>query len=258
MAINNLRLVDSDDNIFNFPYDFYIKDDPWQVSSNTKNIAFAHGGKDIADGFLQPRSITIEGYIRGDTLAEVEALERQIQTAVLKGGKLYVIGDVVNRYWTVSAPNVSSNYINDYLTEKQYNVNYLLEFPAWEDNTETECQEVLADVTGGSEFTVDNSGSDILIFPVITIQANQGDDLPYVRLLNRTDGGMFFEYEDPFFVVGDTVIIDCKEGTVKRNGNDTLQYFTTPRFLRLQPVINTFLYEGDASTVTITFRKAYL
>ena len=88
--------------------------------------------------------------------------------------------------------------------------------------------------------------------------ADQAADVPSVSLKNLSDGGMLLGYNDPYFVIGDTLVIDCGEGTVKRNGNDTIAYLTTARFLRLQPGVNTFRYEGANCTVRVKFRKVYL
>jgi len=253
-----IRIIDSDNNIYNYPNDFWLSDNGWKVTSKTKNIAFYAGGKDVADNFLQARNITVEGFIRADDLYSLEIIERGVQKATLKGGKLYVIGDVVNRYMEVKAPTVSSNYTNDYRTEKKYNINYMVEYPFWQNATLTEVISILDGSTGGEQFTVDNSESDFLVYPIITIAADQGNDLPYIKLTNLTDNGMFFIYEDPNFLSGNTLVIDCREGTVLLNGVDSFVYFTTPRFLRVQDAINTFFYEGSPCTITITFRKVFL
>jgi len=257
--IDYLRLVDADDNIYNFPDSFWIKDEGWQVSSNVKNIAFAAGGKDTADGYLQSRTILIEGQLRASDKYTLESRFRDLQRAVLSAGRLFVIGDVVNRYIEVSAPMVNSNYSNDYRLEKLYNITYLADYPFWQDTIETEIERIIDFTTGLSEtFQIDNSDSDFLVKPTIKIEADQGYDLPSIRLTNLSDAGMFFLYENSDFVQGDTLIIDCNAGTVKKNGVDTVAYFTTPRFLRLQNTNNSIIYEGNPCTITFSFRRVYL
>ena len=57
----------------------------------------------------------------------------------------------------------------------------------------------------------------------------------------------------------DVLIIDCAEGTVKKNNNNAMDNVVVPaRFLRLQPISNTIEYEGAACTITFKFRKVYL
>lgn len=250
-----LRLIDNSNNIYNFPPDFWLKDLDWKTTQSIKNIAFAAGGRDISDGYLEARPILIEGALRADTLAELETKLRAFQRAVLVGGKLYVTDDTVSRYLTVKNPIVKEQYSGDYRHEIPLTISYVCEYPFWEDATETESVNVL---TGIGSFNVNNSGSDFLLNPIIEIAADQGVDLPSVKLTNTSDGGMSFEYNDPNFMAGDTVEINCKEGTVKRNSNSTIEYFSPAKFLRLQNVINTFNYEGNACTITIKFRKVYL
>lgn len=256
--MDSLRLIDNDNNVFNFPNDFWLDNFGWKVTNKMKNIAYYAGGKNTADKFLEARTILVKGFLRGDSLEELETTERGVQKAVLKGGKLYVVGDIENRYLEVSSPIVSSDYTHDYRYEKQFNVSYLVEYPFWQNAIETEYTALLDGSTGGDQFTVDNSDSDFLVYPVITIQANRGYNLPYIKLSNLSDSGMFFVYENPSFLAGSTLVIDCREGTVKLDGADSFEYFTTPRFLRVQALNNIFFYEGDPCTLTVTFRKIYL
>ena len=254
----NLRLIDANGNSYNFPPDFFLAADGWKVSSDVKNIAFAAGGRDTADGFLEARTITIEGAVRASTAAAFETAQRAIKKAVLRGGDLYVSDDVVSRFITVKSPMVDSRYLGDYRLEHPMTINFVVEYPFWE----AAAQSAVLSGTGGivdqEEFTVDNSASDHLTLPVITITADQGYDLPSVKLVNLTDGGMVFEYNDPNFKQGDTLEIDSKAGTVKRNGNDAMAYVVQARFPRLQPQVNTLRYEGATCSLDIVWREVTL
>jgi hypothetical protein len=253
-----LRIIDSDNNIYNYPDDFWIDNNGWKISSKVRNIAFAAGGKETADSYLEPRSILVKGYIRADNLYELETIERGVQRATLKGGKLYVIGDIANRYMEVTNALVKSNYTNDYRTEKQYIISFKADYPFWQNGNQSEVVAIIGATTGGEQFTVDNSESDFLVFPVITITANRGYNLPNIKLSNLSDTGMFFEYDNPSFLTGSSLVIDSREGTIKLDGVDSWEYFTTPRFLRLQNLNNIFFYEGNPCTITVTFRKVFL
>lgn len=255
MSVAYLRLIDVNGNIYNFDPSFWLTGDAWRPSQNIVNRSYAHGGKNTADGFLEARSITIEGALLADSLNILETKLRALNKAIRAGGYLYVTDDTVSRYIIVSNGIVDSSYQGDYRTEKPITINFLAEYPFWEDSVSTESSHVLS---GDGEFTVDNSGSDEIIFPTITIEADQGADLPSIKMINKSDGSMAFEYNDPYFMQGDIVEIDCRQGTVKRNSNSTIEYFTVARFLRLQNLINTFGYEGSACTITFSFRRVYL
>jgi phage-related protein len=77
-------------------------------------------------------------------------------------------------------------------------------------------------------------------------------------MTNKSDGGMLFEYNDINFAIGDVLIINCAEGTVKLNNGNTIENFNPGRFLRLQPSLNEIEYEGAACTISFLFRKVYL
>jgi len=256
MAISVLSLVDADGNTYTFPADFYLTNDSWGVTSNMKNIPFAHGGRDLGDGCIEARTFMVEGALRADTEALLETKVRAWRKAVLSGGKLYVSGDVVTRYITVRGAVVDSRYIGSYKLEKTANVSFLCEYPFWEDNTLSSGGGV---VTDGDDVVVDNSASDTFVLPVITIEADQSVDVPAFLLRSLSDGGSIFEYQDPNFKQGDTVVIDSKAGTVKRNGNSTIEYVTQCRFTRLQNMAaHTIRYEGASVTLTVEFREVYL
>lgn len=255
MAVPYLSLVDADSNTYNFPPAFWLGDDSLDFSQQVQNIAFAAGGKDISDAFPQARTIIVTGALRANSLAEFETAKRAFSKAILKGGKLYVSDDTVSRYLQVSNPQIKSSYIGDYRLEHPATVSFLVELPFWQDDTETSDVNI---VTATDEFEIDVSDSDFIVFPVITIEADQATNIPLVKITNLSDGGMAFTYTDPNFVIGDTLIIDCIAGTVKRNGNDTIAFFSPAKFLRLQDVVNTIKYEGSAATVTFSYRKVYI
>jgi hypothetical protein len=101
-------------------------------------------------------------------------------------------------------------------------------------------------------------GADHVVMPVVTISADQGVNVPGVLLRNLSDGGSVFEYNNPLFVAGSVLEIDCAVGTVRLNGNLATEYFVRGAFPRLQPGVNLIEYEGGAATVTFTFRKVYV
>jgi len=252
-----LQLTDFEDNVYTFPPEFWLEDMDWQISSNVKNLSYVAGGKNVSDSYLQSRTIVVatDG-LMADTLAALETKTRALQKALMAGGYLTVSDDTVSRYIQVKNANVSSSYQGTHRLEKPFSISFIVEYPFWEDSAETEDSNVMS---GGAEtFTVDNSGSDFVVLPIIKIAADQASDLPSIKLQNVSDGGMTMEYTDEFFSIGDELIIDSKEGTVKRNGNNTIEYFYPARFLRLQNKENTLSYEGNACTITVAYRRVYL
>jgi hypothetical protein len=254
--MSQVTLTDANGTLYTFPLDFFVKTHDWEVRSGVSERAYAHGGRDTGDGYLKSRIITVEGALRDDTLAGLDTKLLALRRAVLKGGDLRVTDDTVSRYIRVRAPKASEQFIGDYRNERPIVISFLAEDVFWKDDTETTVTKVAAAAI--EDFTADATGSHALIYPVIQIVADQGVDVPSVSLKNLSDGGMSLVYADQFFVQGDTVTIDCGEGTVTRNNNDTISAMTTARFLRLQPGVNDLRYEGAAATVKVKFRKVYL
>lgn len=257
MSTPYLKLTDYSGNVYNFPPDFWITDDPFDTNKNVSNSFYAAGGRNIADGFLNPRFITIGGRIRGDTKAEFETKYRAFCRAILKGGYLEKTQDEVSRYIEVSAPDVQTSPAEGDRGDKfkDITVIFLAEKVFWKDSTQTIELDV---VTGNDELTINNTGSDFIVLPIIEITADQAVAVPSIKMTNKNDGGMSFEYNDTNFDVGDVLVINCAEGTVKLNNGNTIENFNPGRFLRLQPGNNTIEYEGAAASIRFYFRKVYL
>ena len=256
MATPFLRLIDTENNVYNFPPSIWIYDISYSVTSKVVNTAFSPGGKNIADGFLQPRTVTLSGALRADTLQALDILERAFHKAILAGGQLYLSDDYVSKFFEVSSPDVKMQKTGGYRLEIPVAVSFIAEYPLWQSATLYESTDVLS---SGDTLTIDNSASDIFSYPVITIEADQGADIPSVLLRNTGDGGMTFVYQDPNFKQGDSLVIDTRAGTVKRNGNSTIEYVTQARFLRLQNHDSNILYyEGADCTITVEYRGVFL
>lgn len=253
MAVSYMILTDDNGNIYRFPPSIFIKSQKISVNNSIRKLLYTHGGKDLADGYLNARQIILEGTLYADTLALFETAKRAMVQAILKGGRLSISNDTVSRYIRVRPIDYDPDM--EYQTFDNVSISFMAEFPFWEDSTETETDNV---VTGDDTFQIDTTGADDLVLPEIEINADQSEDLPGIRMYNYDDGGLAFEYNNPSFVAGDVVVFNSKEGTVKFNGNSSMIYFTTPYFLRLQPGVNNLYYEGNACTITIRYRKVYV
>jgi phage-related protein len=254
MAIPRITLTDSDSNIYTFPKSFWIKNDPYNTTKNISNLTYAPGGKNIGDGFLEARTISIEGELIQSTKAEMETAARALHQALLKGGQLQISDDQVSRYIEVQAPDVDMEWFI-YPYDKPISIAFLAEDPFWHDAALTTFTKV---VTGNDTLTVDATGADFIIYPIIEIENTAAVDNPGVAMVQKSDGGMRFQYNDTLFLDGDLLVINSSLGTVKKNNNNAIENFNPGRFLRLQPLSNTIEYEGAAATIRIKYRKVYL
>jgi len=109
-------------------------------------------------------------------------------------------------------------------------------------------------VTIGSDpqtFSVTNYSSEA--FPRFIIKP--GAVCTEASITNVTDGNTLFGYEDLSFGSGDTLVVDCAEGTVERDGANML-HMKSGQFLRLLPdATNEFTWSGCASgTIEVWYR----
>lgn len=249
-----ILLTDENNNVYEFPGTFWIDSGSIPNNANILNSFYAPGGKNIADGFFQSRIISLTGELRGDTQDEYETEKRAFFQACLKGGRLEINNDNVPRYIDVKIPDFEHEQEQGQLFTR-ITVTFQAEFPLWVDSVENESEHIL---TGNASFQVNNTGSDFLVLPRFQFEATDTGGLPSVILSNRSDGAGSFEYTDPQFQSGDILIIDSSEGTVKLNNDNRIRNFRPANFLRLQPGINIFVYQGGACSLTIFWRKVYI
>ena len=238
---------------YTFNYSFFIKERSININNKIEKLAFSHGGINEADGFTEPTTLEVEGIIYGDTSLLCEQNFKALNSAFLEGGKLSINDDIVSRYIDVSPAKISSEWIR-YPFVKSVNILFNIEFPFFLDTAETTQPAVL---TGNTTFTIDATGSVANILPVINVIAHSVD-IPNFKLQNTTDGGIFIEYVNPYFITGDKVEINNSLGTIKRNGIDEIAFFYDGSFLRLKPGVNTFVWTGQAATLEFIFRKTYV
>ncbi len=253
-TIPHLTLTDKNGVVYDFPPSLFLTSDGANVRSSIKELLFAHGGRQVGDGFVASRQINIEGVLIADTSAAFETAYRALVRALLKGGDLTVHSDSVARYIAVNNPTIDQDWV---YWPRAKNVSIVLNapFPFWQDSVEVEETHIMA---GNGSFTVDLSGSDHIVLPEVEVDSDQAADVPGILLRNVTDGGAVMVYNNPNFTAGNVLVIDSGDGSIMLNNNDAIGYFISGSFLRLQPVVNTIYYEGAACTILVRYRRLYL
>jgi phage-related protein len=250
-----LSLTDDNGSSYAFPQTFFIKRPALSASTNILKYMYADGGKQVGDGRYNHRVITVEGAIIEDTLAAFETSYQAMCLAALKGGVLRIIGDAVDRYIEVRTPDIDCED-EIYGASVKVTLTFIAAYPFWQDTNLTTTTTVMA---GAGSITITGTGSVYIMTPVITIAADQGVDVPGIKLLNTNDGGLNLTYNNPYFYAGATLVIDCGAGTIRLNNNNAIEYLQAgSALLRLQPMSNVINYEGAACTISVAFRKVYL
>lgn len=240
--------------IYNFPQEFWIDSGSIQNNINVINRFYTAGGANVADGFLQSRSISIRGILRADDSASLEVKKQAFTIACLGGGKLTLSDDIKPRFLNISSPSFSYGQEAGRLYQ-EITVDFLVEFPYWQDSEYQTHEETLS---GDSSFIVDTTGTVDIVAPIIEITATDTGGLPGVTMRNLTDGANEWTYSDNNFQLGDILVIDSVEGTVKLNNTSTVEKLNPAVWLRLQRGENTIEYEGAACTLVVKWRGRYL
>jgi len=254
MSIAYLKITNQNGFVYNFPAEFWLESGGISNNINVINKFFTAGGGNVADGFLQARTISISGILRADTPAALDTLKEAFTIACLDGGDLTISDDLKSRFITVKNPSFNYSKERGRLYQ-EISVDFLAEFPFWQDVAYTEHPET---ITGDTSFIVDTTGTVDLVAPIIIITSTDSGGLPGVTMRNITDGGNGFVYSDSLFQLGDVLIIDSGEGTVKLNNTNREENFNPAVWLRLQRGLNTIQYEGGGCTMVIKYRKKYL
>jgi len=255
MATPYLILTDSLGTPYSFPASLFLADDSSQMRSSIQDLVYAHGGKQVADGFVAPRKVSITGDFYADSGVAFETAWRALVKAIFKGGKLTIFSDTVPRYIEVANPAIDSEW-EHWPNFKRLTITFNAAFPFWVDETELNPHDHMAGA--GNMSPLDLTASEHIVLPTIEIAADQGANLPSIRLTNPNDSGKTLRYDNPAFLIGSTLIINAGDGTIKLNGNDAIEYFVSGAFLRLQPKVNTIAYVGNACTITVKYRRLYL
>jgi len=248
-----MKFVDSQSNEYVFSNTFFITDLSIQRRSKLFERSFAHGAVDGADDKYGVRVVVMRGIISGETDAEFRTAWENLKTWLAKSDlKLYFNSD--SRFVNVKKIRSISEPYRDGLFFRYAEIMFecLCLDPFIYEATETQVQE---NITGSPQaINVTNSGN-VEVFPEITIVPSADNfDL---TLKNTSDDNRLFRYQDTFFENGDTLVVDCKIGTVQRNSVNTIHNFTGS-FLRLLPGANSLEYTGANGTITIKFRNRYI
>jgi hypothetical protein len=232
-----ITLKDSNDVEYTFNSTFMVKGFSWKKRTKQEDIAFSHGSKDTGDGKIDARAIIVKGIIHADTTAEYETAMADLNKALYKEDqKLYFDNTKyinVYRVESISHENKEGAFL--YVAEIEIKFEAIDPFFYYF----TQSIDFQFIETSPHQFNINNSGN-VEVFPVMgmTTRVTNAD-----FTFKNITAGLSFSYQDAGFVAGSTLIIDCQEGTVKRDDTDEIRYFDG-EFLHLVSGVNVLEYAG--------------
>lgn len=229
---------------------------------SVKNRAFQDGGVDVSDSKIKHKILPVKGALFGTTFA---ADRLALKNAMAwEDFKLYrsISGSYTQYYNVAKISELKEKWIKGQnYTAAYYDFKCLLLDPFLYTEASTN-DEITVDASPKTD-TISNHASGAPVFPVITITADT--TISSLIIENESDvpdgasDGLQFVYLDPNFVDTDVLIIDCQNGTVKREGVNTIRYFSGS-FLKLLAGDNTIkvtCQTDGGTTIDFDFNVRY-
>lgn len=251
----SLKLRDADGVVYTFPSTFDLNDNSVKMRINNQEITFGHGGRDIGDGKIKPKFITVSGFLDAASEAAFQTLYTALATACLKVDQEFLYDDLyfirVKRISEIRNPFTPGlhNQVN------RVTVRMMVEDPRW--YSETLSSQTIAITTDPFTALLTNGGS-IETHPRFTLQRTNNYEAVYIANLDGQSGA--FTYADTGFVGaaggGTEVILDANFALATRGSTDTRRFFAGSWPL-LAAGGNNFQIEGlSGGTVVVAWRDA--
>jgi len=251
--IEKIKIIDSLGQEFTLPKTFELRSEPLSKKSSLLGVAFVHGAKDVSDGMYNPRIVTVSGKIWASSDYEYNEKWDAIAEHLIKENIR-----IQNRGRQINCKKVQ-DISHDYPSNLGYHygevgISFLCLDPFWYSANAVQKQ---FSVTGSPyQFQFDVGGK-VETYPLIII--TNSDVNSDFTLKNITDDGREFEISDSGAVQGTEIQIDCKEGTVVRDGETNLISVFSGLFLRLLGGrTNQFEYTGANCNITFQYKNAWI
>jgi len=245
---------------FELPECLILRDNNTDHKVETWNLTFADGSRSTGTEVKDRRAI-LEGTFGANTRAEFRTYIDSLRYACsLPNQKLQIVdnGPVLNVSRLVSIDEDPENFF-DWSVAK-VRIQWHCDDPFWYELTP---QTRTFNPSGNTTLTLDAGPGASLKqnlrgqSPVITITSPGFASVTTFQLTNTTDGGLQFRYQDPYLKNGAVSVIDCVNGTVTRDGTNSIQYFEG-EFLRLLTESNSLAYVGPACQIDFTWNHRWL
>ncbi len=249
--------------VYEFPSGCNIISEPWSKRQDSEPRAYQNGVTRTGDEKVNERIISLHGIFGvsgvnatyGATVVlNLREMQKQCNTEDLR---LYPGSQYTDQYYNVELFNFEHNFVGKIgIVEIFIDFQVVKPFRNYKDETtDTE-----AGITASPHAYTVSNGGDEAVYPVWTFTGGASTVITSTKIANAEDGAKYFTYTGSIGNA-DAVVIDCAEGTVKRNGTSNINNFTGT-FLKLASGTNNLTITlvgtvGTCSCVAV-FRKKYL
>lgn len=258
----NLVLTDQNNTIFyTFPSDFDLHtwdDRDFSARSKVLERFGRHGGSEISDRAIKPRTIRVKGAYHAASQAALRTFLDNLLEHLHHNGEPYRFSWEDGYYINVDlVKNFRQRRLKGGLACKS--VELLIEFqcsdPFWYSITQDSHTNHWI-WTSPKDWTFECHSN---VPSPLKVRLTAYDVcLRDITIENITDEGNLCRYSDPGFCDGDYIEIDARDGSVKKNGSNAIRYFSGA-FLRVLPGNNTIRFTNCiSSNFSLTAPRRYL
>lgn len=224
-------------------------DDGSQIS--TEIVARRHGALVTEEVTMSPKNLMLTGVIVQATAALAEARLSLLEKQMNAGRKQLRFNSA--RYISLYKKSLTAQPVDGTaLTAWRYAIAFFADDPFWYSTSPTSTDQI-ADYNP-EVWSHTNSG-DALVFPVISIIADQGGNVAGGITLTNSTTGLSFTFAATILSTK-SLVIDCANHTVQNNG--VTDYANSGgSWHHLEPGANSFSYAGAAATVRLAYTQRF-
>jgi phage-related protein len=235
-------------------YDFSeeIEKITWTDSTQiaTELVPRRHGAIVTEEPVMSPRGLFLYGMIVQATAALAETRLNLLVKQMNSGAKQLRFDS--NRYITCYKKDLNFEYVEGSgMTAVKYAIEFFAADPFWY-KVSASTADQLAD-TNPEAWTHTYDG-DAMVWPTITILADQGGSVVTFSLTNSTTS-QTFSYAGTI-ASGQSLVINCANFTVANNGTSDLTN-SSGSFIQLNSGANSFSYSGTTCTIRIAYTQRF-
>ena len=222
----------------------------WRIAEET--APRRHGSIVTEEPVVDRRTITARGTYMASTYALARA-EMATMAVALATQPLTLTVDSDGRYITAYTASFRPEWVEGSATTSfRFDPEFKCSDPFFYASAADSSSQV---VTYSPTSWAVSNGGDVLVFPTITITADQGGSISNFTLTNSTTGKSFTF--TPTVSNTKSLVVNCANGTVQNDGADARNGLSGTLFIWLPTGSNTLQLSGANATVTVAFRKRY-
>lgn len=224
------------------------------VRAKSEKRGYSHGSTISGDGFIDGKKITLGFVIEGSTPAEHDAKLNDLYQLMYQRDYQLQSGSGRGYYNIACMASTKEKWVDSFKgTKGEVDITLLLSDPFRYDSAESEKVTEFTAAAKDAQIVISNGGSVETPLTIELIPLTTMNDVT----ITHVESGYSMRVADTLLTKPATLIVDTKAGTVRRGTYNAINAFSG-QFLTARPGENTYLFNGAAGTVKISWRNRWL